>query len=207
VPSPPESIRLVAQLRQAADPLRREALAAAYQRYSLRLIALLRPRLPAYLCRRVDATDLAQSAWGSFLRGLNEDRLNLDGRGGLRPLLARIAICKYHDLVEAAHAQKRDAARETHLQEVAPEGTLWEPPASEPSPLVEVAAAERVELIASSLGDERQRQILARHLGDYKVSEIANEVQLSERTVKGVLQKFRDLYAEVAGVAASGEET
>src|SRR5579871_4190534 len=40
---------------------------------------------------------------GSFLRGLDEDRLNLEGRGSLWPLLARIAICKYHDLVEAAH--------------------------------------------------------------------------------------------------------
>jgi RNA polymerase sigma factor (sigma-70 family) len=207
MPSPSESIRLVAQLQHAADPLRREALAAAYQRYFLRLIGLLRRRLPAYLCRRVDATDLAQSAWGSFLRGLDEDRLNLDGRGSLWPLLARIAICKYHDLVEAAHAQKRDAAREAHLQEVIPEGALWEPAASEPSPLEEAAAAETVELIASRLGDERQRQILAMHLGDYKVSEIANEVQLSERTVKRVLQKIRDLYAEVAGVAASGEET
>src|SRR5579871_3322590 len=65
MPSPSESLRLVAQLRQAADPLRREALAAAYQRYFLRLIALLRRRLPAYLCRRVEAADLAQSAWAA----------------------------------------------------------------------------------------------------------------------------------------------
>ena len=99
-----------------------------------------------------------------------------------------------------------DAARETNLHELSPEGALWEPVASEPSPFEETAAAETVDLIASRLGDERQRQILAMHLGGYRVGEIANEVQLSERTVKRVLRRIRDLDAEVAGLAASGDE-
>jgi RNA polymerase sigma factor (sigma-70 family) len=196
----------VTQLQQTADPLRREALAAAYQRYFLRLIGLLQRRLPAYLCRRVDAADLAQSAWGSLLRGLEADRLDLGGRGSLWPLLARIALCKYHDLLEAAHAQKRDAARETYLQDLTPGRAAPEPAAAEPSPVEEAAAAETVELIASRLSDERQRHILAMHLGGYRVGEIADEEQLSERTVKRVLQKIRDLYAEVAGLPATPEQ-
>jgi RNA polymerase sigma factor (sigma-70 family) len=201
VPPSSESIRLIAELQQAADA-RRQALATAYQRYFLRMIGLLRRRLPAYLCQRVDAADLAQSAWGSFLRGLGEGRLDLDGRDSLWPLLARIAICKYHDLVEEANTQKRDAARQASCRVTPGEQMPWEPLAHEPSPLEETAAAETVELVASRLGDERQRQILAMHLGNYLVREIADEVRLSQRTVKRVLHKIRDLYAEVAGLPA-----
>jgi hypothetical protein len=49
-----ESLRLVAELQRSADAPRRQALAAAYRRYFLRLIGLLRRRLPPHLCQRVD---------------------------------------------------------------------------------------------------------------------------------------------------------
>jgi DNA-binding NarL/FixJ family response regulator len=39
------------------------------------------------------------------------------------------------------------------------------------------------------------------HLGGYLVREIAEEVTLSERTVKRVLQKIRELYTEIAGLS------
>jgi RNA polymerase sigma factor (sigma-70 family) len=200
MPSPSESVRLVADLLQSAEEPRRKALTEAYQRYLLRMIGLLRRRLPPYLCQRTDPADLAQSAWASFLRGFLEDRIDLDGRSSLWPLLARIAICKYQDLLEQAHTQKRDATRETPLQGGSAE------PAAGPSPFEEAAAAETVALIAARLGDERQQQILAMHLGGYLVREIAAEVRLSERTVKRVLQKVRILYAEIAGVSPDAAE-
>ncbi len=204
MPSPSESLRLVAQLQQAVEGPQREALAVAYQRYLRRMIGLLRRRLPPYLCQRIDPADLAQSAWASFLRGFGEGRLDLEGRDSLWPLLARFAICKYHHLLEQTHAQKRDAAREVPLDRPAGE-TPWEPLGAEPSPYEEAAAAETAELIAARLGDARQQQILAMHLGGYRVREIAEEVRLSERTVKRVLQKIRDLYAEIAGLSPRGE--
>jgi RNA polymerase sigma factor (sigma-70 family) len=207
MPPAPESIRLLDQLQQSADPVRREALGAAYQRYFLRIIGLLRRRLPPYLCQRVEAADLAQSAWGSFLRGLGDGRLDLDGRDSLWPLLARIAICKYHDLLEQTHSQKRDPARETSLEEVRGGAAAWQPLSAEPSPLEEAAATETTALLAERLGDEKQQQILAMHLGGYLVREIADEVCLSERTVKRVLQKIRDLYVEVAGLSPAEESS
>jgi RNA polymerase sigma factor (sigma-70 family) len=204
MPPESESVRLVAELHQAADDARRRALADAYQRYFLRMIGLLRRRLPPHLCHRVEPADLAQSAWVSFLRGVDAGRLDLDGRDSLWPLLARIAICKYHDLVARAHTQKRDAARETSLDDRAPGRAAWEPLAAEPSPFEDAAAAETTELIAQRLGDERQQQILAMHLGGFAVGEISAEVKLSERTVKRTLHKIRELYAEVSGVDPPG---
>jgi RNA polymerase sigma factor (sigma-70 family) len=207
MPSRSDSVRLLAELQRSADLPRRQALATAYQRYFLRMIGLLRRRLPSYLCQRVEPADLAQSAWASFLRDFAEGQLDLDGRDSLWPLLARIAICKYHDLVEKAHTQKRDAARESSLDARSAGQAPWEPLASEPSPYEEAAAAETAELIAARLRDERQKQILTMHLGGYLVREIADEIRLSERTVKRVLQKIRDLYAEVAGLSPTGENS
>src|SRR5262249_34993775 len=145
MPSASDSLRLVVELQRSADLPRRQPLAAAYERYFLRMIGLLRRRLPSYLCQRVDAADLAQSAWASFVRVFCEGGVDVDGRDSLWPLLARIAICKYHDLMEQVHSQKRDAARETPL---AGErlGAAWEPLAAEPSPFEEAAAAETTEL-------------------------------------------------------------
>jgi len=200
----PESVRLLAELHRSADAPQRQALADAYQRYFGRMIGLLRKRLPAYLCQRADPADLAQSAWVSFLRGFAEDRIDLDNRDSLWPLLARIAIRKYQDLIERAHTQKRDPTREKPLGASRPGMSVWEPLGNEPSPYEGAAAAETTELIASRLGDDRQQQILSMHLGGYLVREISVEVRLSERTVKRVLQKIRDLYAEVAGLAPGG---
>jgi RNA polymerase sigma factor (sigma-70 family) len=199
--SSPDSVHLIEKLRQA-DKLRRQVLSVAYERYFVRMICLLEKRLPDHLRRRVDAADLAQSAWHSFLQGLGEGRLDLDGRDSLWPLLARIAICKYHDLVEKSQTQKRDTSREVTFPSLSADGQPWEPPASGPSPMEEAAAAETVDLIASKLRDDRQRQILAMHLGDYPVRAIGEEVKLSESTVKRVLNKIRDLYAEVTGLPA-----
>jgi RNA polymerase sigma factor (sigma-70 family) len=201
MPTPSESVRLLAEMHRSADGPRREALAQAYQRYFGRMIGLLRKRLPVYLCQRADPADLAQSAWVSFLRGLEEDRLDLDGRESLWPLLAWIAICKYQDRVEREHAQKRDRAREVPLGDGRPGAPDWEPLGNEPSPYEEAAAAEATELIASRLGDERQKQILSMRLGGYQVEEISAKVGLSQRTVKRVLAKIRELYEEVAGLA------
>ncbi len=130
---------------------------------------------------------------GQFPAGLTEGRLDLAGHDSLWPLLAQIAIRKYQDQVEAFHAQKRDVTRETPLDA----GTAPEPVAHAASPLEELAAAETVELLASRMADERQRQILAMHLGGYRAREIAAEVRLSERTVKRVLKRVRDLYEEL----------
>src|SRR5207249_1523290 len=104
------SQQLLAQLR--AGGARDEALVAAYQRYFFRLVVQLRKRLAGPLQHKADAADLAQSAWGSFLEGLNRGNLDLEGRESLWPLLALIAIRKYQDLNERFHTHRRDVTRE-----------------------------------------------------------------------------------------------
>src|SRR5262245_20422678 len=63
---------------RAADA-RNDALVSAYQRYFFRMVALIRKRLPGYLQNKADPSDLAQSAWGSFIDGLARNELDLDG--------------------------------------------------------------------------------------------------------------------------------
>lgn len=73
----PPSVVLVARRRASGGD---SALVDVYQRYFVRMVALLRRRLPGSLRRRIDAADLAQSAWGSFLGGLQCGKLDLGGR-------------------------------------------------------------------------------------------------------------------------------
>ena len=56
---------------------------------------------------------------------------------------------------------------------------------------------EKTEPLLVINGDEKQQRILMLRLQGYSVEEVANEVSLSERTVKRVLQKVRDLWQEM----------
>jgi RNA polymerase sigma factor (sigma-70 family) len=196
-----DSLELVARLRRSDGESRNVALAATYQCYFARLLGLLRLRVPAYLARRQDPEDLAQSAWASFVGGLNAGQLDLEGRETLWPLIAQIALCKYHDLVASAHRQKRDIRREASLD--AADGPAADLRDARGTPVEEAAAGETVELLYARLGDDRQQLILALHLSGYLVREIAEEIKLSERTVKRVLSKVREFYAEVVGEPGS----
>jgi RNA polymerase sigma factor (sigma-70 family) len=181
----PPSVVLVSKLRASGGE---DAVVEVYRRYFLRMVALLRRRLPGPLRPRVDADDLAQSAWGSFLGGLQRGKLDLEGRDSLWPLLAVIAVRKLQDQMARATAQCRDVGRETAL---APERAG---PSAEPSPAEALAVEETVQMLQQRLGDETQQEILRLRLDGLSVEEIAERVQLSGRTVKRVLHKVRELW-------------
>lgn len=156
------------------------------RRYSQRLIAFARTRLPMGMARRVDPEDVVQSAYRSFFRRLKKGELVFDEEHDVWQLLATITFCKTKNLIKHHHRQRRDARRE-------------EPDASgggvvDREPGVEDVAMffESLKKLLSALPAEYHEFVLLRMDG-YSIEEIATRVQRSQRTVLRVLARVREL--------------
>jgi RNA polymerase sigma factor (sigma-70 family) len=189
---PLESIQLIEQIRhtKGQDP---DILAQAYDRYFVRLMALIRKRMGAQIRTHADEHDIAQSAFGSFVKVVGHGNIDLDDRESLWPLLALIANRKYQDLIARYSTKSRDMNRIASAGTEPIEATLGE---SE-DPLEAAAVNETITLIESRLSDDTQRNVLKLRLEGYSIDEISDQVQLSSRTVKRILQKVRDAWLEL----------
>lgn len=175
------SRELLAQL-QRADDARATLL---FDRYVVRLLALVRRRMSPRLNQRLDPEDVLQSTFRTFFVHAREGEYVLLRAGDLWRLLAAIAIHKLQRQVELHTAERRDMSRE-----VAPSlanDRLADAAVPEPTPYQLAALAEQMELLFSSLTDG-ERTILERRLAGCTVEEISNETQRSQRSVRRVLQ-------------------
>ena len=159
-----------------------------FQRYAERLLALARSRLSARLTRQLDPEDVVQSAYRSFFVGARDGRYVLERSGDLWRLLVAITLHKLQHQVERSAARKRAAAREVPLKEgqaVKAEGL-----AREPTPAEAAALADTLENLLAPMAPV-QRRMVALRLEGYRLEEIAKEVARSERTVRRVLEEFK----------------
>ena len=165
------------------------AASAIFDRYVIRLVALVRKRLSAKLARRVDPEDVVQSAYRSFFAAAQQDRYVLQRAGDLWRLLAAIALNKLQKQVERQTAARRDIHRE---QPPAPDDSTppAEPAAPDPSAEEQAAVVEQLELVMQRAAPP-QRRILEMRLQGQTIEQIATAVQRSERTVRRLLEKTR----------------
>lgn len=180
-----------------------DAAAKLFERYVGKLVGLARRHLSSRLGRRIDAEDVVQSAFRSFFRGTREGRFHLEPGQELWRLLAVMTVTKLKKQVEFHTAAKRDFQMEhTPLPgDVALVGRAVE----EPSPADSLALVEQVERISMQLGRDQQR-IFAMRLEGHQVEEIAAAIGISERTVRRVLDKIKDLLLKQA-ILEGGEES
>jgi RNA polymerase sigma-70 factor (ECF subfamily) len=183
------SFTLVAQaLKHGDDDAWRELLT----RYSRRLIALARSRLfDGRLRSKLDAEDLVQSVYRTFLRRHCLDRFSLGSWEEIWALLMVLTVrraCGWHDFFTA---QKRDVRREEslsaasaaqHEDQMAP--ALVDP---EPTPAEAVALLETLDERLAELS-ERERKIIRLGLLGHDAAEISVEAQSTEYRI-GLAQK------------------
>ena len=107
-------------------------------------------------------------------------------------MLAAITLNKLGRQLEVHRAAKRDIAAEVHfntgdssLRAVNPQVL-----AADPKPADAVAMVEEVELLMRDFTAD-QRRMLEMRLSGYKLEEIAEEMQRSERTVRRLLEKVK----------------
>jgi RNA polymerase sigma-70 factor (ECF subfamily) len=161
-----------------------------FDQFSRRLIGLARVHLGARLQRKVDAEDVVQSAYKSFLVRYGDKPLAAEVEE-LWGLLTLITIRKCADRARYYQAECRDLQRE---------GGAWGSAGSNPASLVAVAreptpdeAAELAETVTDLLqqlnGDERT--IVELSLQGYSTQEISDETGRAERSVRRLRERVR----------------
>lgn len=165
------------------------------ERYVTRLIALARTRLSAKLRRRVDPEDVVQSAYRSFFRHAADDRYVLNRSGDLWRLLAAIVMNKLHGQVEFHSAKKRSIRMEESRMYPAGENNSFVNPAvfaKHPTTSEMLGVNEELQRTMHDLPENHQK-ILEMRLQGHNVSDIAEEIGRSERTVRRALENVRNL--------------
>lgn len=174
-----------------------DAAAQLFHRYLRRLCRLAQTRLSPRLAQRIDAEDIVMSAYRSFFISAKAGRFWIRESGDLWALLTKITLRKLYR--SAAHhlAEMRCIHREIPLPS-ADEPAAWilcEQPRIEDA----VALADEVESVLRSL-PEQQRRVLELRLQGELLADIAEEIGISERTVRRIVKDLEQRLRETHGL-------
>lgn len=165
-----------------------------FDRYVMRLVALVRKRTSPKLARRFDPQDVVQSAYRSFFVAARDGQFVWRRSGDLWRLLVAITLNKLHGQIERQTAGKRDVAKEK-----SPGDLAFEKLAPNPTPDEEAALLEQLQQFMVGLS-EAKRQVLQMRLAGLTVEQIAVGINRSQRTVRRLLQQVQaDLEAQLIG--------
>jgi DNA-directed RNA polymerase specialized sigma24 family protein len=149
-----------------------------------------------------DEEDIVVTALSCFFEQHREGRFpELRDRDGLWPLLARITANKAVDQQRNALAEKRGAGKIVRSQamSIGDSGpTEWPPTAIEEeiNPEYLVMMNEECERLFNKLPDEELRLIALRRLEGYKNAEIAQELNVIDRTIERRLNLIRSIWQQ-----------
>ena len=161
-----------------------------FGRYALRLMALVESRLPPRLSARVDAEDIVQSAMRTFFRRHHEGRFQFGQSDDLWHLLAAITYRKMLRSIRFHRQDRRNYQREGNASPTGRRDEL--PPHPAPGPEEVAMITDYLEWVINQL-PPMHRPVVTHRLEGQTVSEIASKLRISERTVKRVLHRAREL--------------
>lgn len=182
-----DALELLARWRKG-DQLAADAL---FHRYVGRLTALAQKRLSDRLARRVDADDIAQSAFRSFFLHARDGAYTLQENADMWRLLVAITLNKLRRQVERNTAGKRAMSHEQHFDADGSVSLQPEAVAGDPTPEEALSVVEEVEKLMEGL-TPIQCQMLELRLQGHTVDEIAEQVNRSERGVRRLLDKIKE---------------
>jgi RNA polymerase sigma-70 factor (ECF subfamily) len=169
----------------AKDPGAREA----FDRFTCRLIALARSRLDEQLQHKIDAEDVVQSAYKSFILRYGDDRLGENHLDDLWSLLSLITLRKCADRVRGMRAACRDVRRDAAPARQASD--VWhEAVDREPSPDEAAVLAETVQSMLAEL-TPAERPIIELSLQGYSTRDVCDRLGRAERSVRRVRERVR----------------
>ena len=160
-----------------------------YDRFAERIRRLAGSKLNNRLSSKLDAEDIVQSVFRSFFRQDKRGGFSFDNWNSLWALLATIATRKCARKGQELSYAKRDFRRESGLStdQLAPSEIFGKAPTNED--LVDIQDA--VEWSLSGL-NEMQREVVLLRLANFSTSEIGQLVGRTERTVRRIVDKFRE---------------
>ena len=161
-----------------------------WNRYFSRLVALARAKLRNAPRRVEDEEDVALSAMNSFFRGARRRRYpELCDRTQLWPLLVRITARKAVNQLKRHRAKKRGGG-------VDDSEDIEKIVGHEPTPELAAEVAEQCNRLLGALENNSLRKVARMKLEGYTNSEIAEELDVVERTVGRKLRHIRRLWSE-----------
>ena len=150
--------------------------------------------------REFDEEDVALSAFNSFFRAVEEQRLpKLDDRHDLWKVLVTITVRKISDQRKREYVLKRGKGQvrgESLFQnsDGDEQAGLAQVLGAEPTPEVAAMVAEGYEQLIGQLPDEMFRRVAPLKMEGYSNAEIAAELGCVERTVERKLERIRAIW-------------
>jgi RNA polymerase sigma factor (sigma-70 family) len=167
---------------------RESAANTLYTRYSDRIRALARARLPEHLLNRADPDDVVQSVFRAFFESARRGLYEVPDDDSLWCLLAVVTVNKVRSLHVFHAAARRDARATVPWAEDDSDQPVLE------SSLMDVAVQDVLEQLSPS-----EREVVEFRLEGFEVAEIASRINRSKRSVERLLQKARHRLDELMG--------
>jgi RNA polymerase sigma-70 factor (ECF subfamily) len=161
-----------------------------FDRYVGRLVALARRHISERLAGRVDAEDIVQSVFRTFFVRVRDGQFRVEGPDDLCKLLARITVHKTLRQVAFHRRARRDKGMEVP-QGDGGEAMLLAVCSGEPTAEEVVAFVDTLEHFVTRLGEE-DRKILALRLEGHSNAEIAEQLGISDRTVRRFVKRIQE---------------
>jgi RNA polymerase sigma-70 factor (ECF subfamily) len=171
-----------------------------FDRYVNQVMKLARRHLNRPMAGRVDAEDIAQSVFRTFFQRARKGQFHLDEAEDLCKLLARITVHKTLRQIAFHTRAKRSAA----AQSSEPQEMLLNHLAKGPSPEEAVAFVDHLENFLSKL-QPVERQILELRMEGHNNLEIADQLGISDRKIRRLMERIRG-QAESLGMKALDAE-
>lgn len=176
-----------------------EAARILHDRFSRRLLAVVRRRLDPGVLRKMDPEDILQATYEAFFARYRRGGARFESWQGIWGVMRTIATRKCRYWSEHFRAGRRDLRIEVPISDRTESACgPWEPSSREWAPEESAIAAEVIERLARRL-KPRDRRVVALHLEGHPPASIARMVRRSERTVERVL---RAVYVFVRDAAA-----
>jgi RNA polymerase sigma factor (sigma-70 family) len=190
------SVTKLIQLLRSEDKTEREMAALLiWRRYFRDLLELARNNLSKRVRRRADEEDVLQSMYKSFCLRQQRGEFDLAGRDGLWKLLVTITLRKARNVAKAQGREKRDVAREQTMPiDDDARSSVWvleQMDAAGPSPAEAAVLNEALERRLDALADPELRQIALLRLEGYTNLEIADAIDMTERSVERRTERIR----------------
>ncbi len=160
---------------------------AVFDEYHQRLVKTIRSNVAGRLGRRLDASDIALSAFASFFLRAREGGFRIRSRQDLWGLLVAITLNKLRNQVKFHHTQKRGAHQEEYS-----EAEKFNFTCRNPLPSEEAVLNDALEQVLSQVRPIH-KEIAERILLGQPSSEIATTARRSLRTVRRVETLLRQL--------------
>lgn len=164
---------------------------AVFQRFARALVLRARQQLGARLAARVDAEDVVQSAYRSFIQRHTEGQFHLENWQSLWSLLVVITLRKCANTRKYHQRECRAAALEVTITRADSTTAGWDAPCPQPTPEEAMMLAETLSGLMAGM-DAPEREIVSLSLQGFTVLEIKDQLGRAERTVRRVRERFRE---------------